>query len=150
MPYYKMSMDSPPHTLMTIVGGALGYGMPCAIGAALASPGRPVINYQADGSAMYTVQALWTQARENLNITTLIASNHKYNILQVEADRAEVKLGPKARSLTDITDPEIGWVKLAEGLGVQAVAVETTESLAFEINRSLEEGGPHLIEMCFE
>lgn len=150
MTYYFVSRNAPPHTLLTIVGGALGYGMPCSIGAAMACPDRPVINYEADGSAMYAIQALWTQARENLNITTLIASNRKYNILQMEADRAQVKFGTKARTLTEITDPEIEWVKLAEALGVPGVCVETTESLAFEINRALEEKGPHLIEMDFE
>jgi acetolactate synthase-1/2/3 large subunit len=123
--------------------------MPCSIGAAMASKDRPVINYESDGSAMYTIQALWTQARENLNITTLIASNRKYNILQMEADRAKVSFGPRAKSLTDITDPDLNWVKLSEGLGVPAVSVETTESLAFEIKRSLDEKGPHLVEMVF-
>lgn len=149
IPYYSLSEDCPPHTYMTIVGGALGYGMPCAIGAAMASQDRPIINYESDGSAMYTIQALWTQARENLNITTLIASNRKYGILRMEAERAGIKLGPKGNSLTNITDPDVGWVKLAEGLGVQAVSVETTESLAFEIKRSLDEKGPHLVEMIF-
>lgn len=81
--YYPLTVSSPPHSFMTIAGGSIGYGMPCATGAAVACPGRPVINLQADGSALYTVQALWTQAKEGLHVITLICSNRSYKILQL-------------------------------------------------------------------
>ncbi len=81
--YLPLAVSAPPHTMMALPGGAIGYGMPCAVGAATACPQRPVINFQADGSAMYTLQALWMQAREGLNITTLICSNRSYNILKI-------------------------------------------------------------------
>ncbi len=116
----------------------------------MACPDRPVINYQADGSAMYTVQALWTQAREDLHITTLISSNRAYNILKIEIERAGIKpIGPKAESLMDINNPTLDWVSLAESMGVPAVAVSTVDELAGEINNALDEAGPHLIEMIF-
>jgi acetolactate synthase-1/2/3 large subunit len=82
--YFPMAANLAPHAYITITGGAIGQGMPCATGTAVACPDRPVINLQADGSAMYTLQALWTQAREQLNVTTLICSNRSYLILQAE------------------------------------------------------------------
>jgi acetolactate synthase-1/2/3 large subunit len=130
------------------VGGAIGYGMPCSIGAALACPDRPVINFQADGSAMYTVQSLWTMARERLNITTLVCNNGGYNIVRIELDRAGVKHpGPAARAVTDFTDPAVDWVKMAGGLGVPGVTVTTVDDLAREFGRAVTESGPHLIEV---
>ncbi len=150
IPYYPLTAGVPPHSILAITGGAIGYGMPCAVGAALASPDRPVINFQADGSAMYTLQALWTEARESLNVTTLICSNRGYNILRVEFERAGIKKpGPKALSLADIDNPSLDWVKLASGMGVPATSVSTVEGLARDIERALEEPGPHLIEMKF-
>lgn len=148
IPYYPMTAGVPPHSILAITGGSIGYGMPCAVGAALASPDRPVINLQADGSAMYTLQALWTEAREGLNVTTLICSNGGYNILRVEFERAGIREpGPKALSLADIDNPSLDWVKLASGMGVPATAVHTVEGLAREFQRALEDTGPHLIEM---
>lgn len=146
--YFPLTAGLPRMTLMTIAGGAIGYGMPCAAGAALACPERPVINLQADGSAAYTVQALWTQAREGLNVTTLLCSNRSYNIVRVELERAGVTApGPYAQSLTDVGHPTIDWVSVARGFGVPGVPVETADDLAREIRRALEEPGPHLIEM---
>jgi acetolactate synthase-1/2/3 large subunit len=122
--------------------------MPSATGAALACPDRPVINLQADGSAMYTVQSLWTQAREGLDVTTLICSNRSYNIIQVELKRAGfTNPGPRALSFTDLGNPDIGWAELSRGLGVPGVAVDTAEDLARELKKALREPGPHLIEM---
>jgi acetolactate synthase-1/2/3 large subunit len=147
--YYPLTAGSPPHSFLTIAGGSIGYGMPCAVGAALACPGRRVINLQADGSAMYTVQALWTEAREALDVTTLICSNRSYNILRVELIRAGIaSIGPNTASLIDLDRPAIDWVKLAGGLGVPAVSVNTAEALARELGRALSEPGPHLIEMA--
>ncbi len=147
--YYGMSHGLKPHSYITISGGSIGYGMPCSVGAAMARPDRPVINLEADGSAMYTVQALWTQARHNLNVTTLICANRSYNILKMELERFGVKsLGPNLSSLLDIENPSLDWVKLAESMGVPAVSVNTAECLANEIHRSLSSAGPRLIEMA--
>lgn len=146
--YYPMTADLAAHSFITIAGGSIGYGMPCAIGAAIACPERPVINLQADGSGMYTVQALWTEAREELNITTLICSNRSYNILKVELERAGMgTIGPKTSSLIELDRPDIDWVKLAQGMGVPAVSVDSAEALAHEFRKALSEAGPHLISM---
>jgi acetolactate synthase-1/2/3 large subunit len=146
--YFPLGPGLPPHTLLMLPGGAIGYGMPCAVGAAIACPRRPVINFQADGSAMYTVQALWMQAREGLDITTLICSNRSYNILNIEFSRAGITTpGPYARALTDLSNPAIGWVQISKGMGVPAVAVDSCEALAKALKRALNETGPHLIEM---
>jgi len=146
--YLPLAVTAPPHTMMALPGGAIGYGMPCAVGAAIACPERPVINFQADGSAMYTLQALWMQARESLNITTLICANRSYNILKIEFARADVTTpGPNARALTDLGNPDIDWVQISQGMGVPAVSVDRCEDLAKELKKALEEPGPHLIEM---
>jgi len=147
-PYYPLSHGCGPHGFMTIAGGAIGYGMPCAVGAALAAPARPIVNIQADGSAMYTVQALWTMARESLNITTLLCNNGGYRIIAMELERAGLTdLTDAGRRLVDIDGPAIDWVRLSEGLGVPAVRVEDARALAREMKRAMEEPGPHLIEM---
>ena len=145
--YLPLAAASPPHTLLMLPGGAIGYGIPCAVGAAIACPRRPVINFQADGSAMYTMQALWMQARESLNITTLICSNRSYDILKLEFARAGVTPGRSAQTLTDLANPEIGWVQISKGMGVPGVAVDSCEALAKELKKALAEPGPHLIEM---
>jgi acetolactate synthase I/II/III large subunit len=146
--YFPPSESAAPHTLLTISGGSLGWGMPCSIGAAVACPDRPVIDYQADGSGMYTVQSLWTQAREALNITTLVLSNRRYNALQSYLVRAGISApGPIAAALTELDRPAIDWVRITRGMGVPAVSVETAEALARELRIALAEPGPHLIEM---
>jgi acetolactate synthase-1/2/3 large subunit len=146
--YFPSAIGLPPHTLMTVPGGSIGEGIPCATGAAIASPDRPVINLEADGSAMYTVQALWTQAHEGLNVTTLICSNRSYRILQVELNRAGVtSYGSNAQALTELKNPPIHWVKIAQGFGVPGVTVNTAEDLARELRKAFVEPGPHLIEM---
>jgi acetolactate synthase-1/2/3 large subunit len=106
-----------------------------------------VINFEADGSAMYTLQALWTQARESLNVITLICANRSYNILKVELNRVGITAGPRASSLMDLERPTIDWVSVAKGLGVPAVSVNTAEGLARELGKAIKEAGPHLIEM---
>ena len=147
-PYYPISHGCAPHGFMTIAGGAIGYGMPCAAGAALAAPGRPIINIQADGSAMYTVQALWTMAREGLNITTLLCNNGGYRIIGMELERAGlVDLTEVSRRLVDIDGPAIDWTSLSRGLGVPATRVADAAGLAREMKRAMSEEGPHLIEM---
>jgi acetolactate synthase-1/2/3 large subunit len=146
--YLPLAASAPPHTMMALPGGAIGYGMPCAVGAAIACPQRPVIDFQADGSAMYTLQALWMQARESLNVTTLICANRSYNILKIEFSRAEITTpGPYARALTDLGNPNIDWVKISTGMGVPGVSVDSCEALVKEFKKALKEPGPHLIEM---
>lgn len=131
-------------------GGAIGCGPPCATGAAIACPDRPVINLQADGSAMYTLQALWTQARERLNVTTVICNNGGYRVLGVEMRRAGVReMTPVLRSLIDLSDPSIDFVKLAAALGVPGVRVDQADRLAAEVERAAAESGPFLIEAVF-
>ncbi len=148
LPFLAASAAAPPHTYLSLTGGAIGQGLPCATGAAVACPDRRVIAFQADGSAMYTIQSLWTQARESLNVTTVLCNNHSYRILQVELARAGVtEPGRKARSLTSLANPDLEWISLARGLGVPAVRVETAEALTRELERSLATPGPALIEM---
>lgn len=146
--YFPVSESVAPHTLLTISGGSLGWGMPCSIGAAIACPDRLVIDFQADGAGMYTVQALWTQAREALNITTLVLSNRRYNALRTYLTRAGVSSpGPVATALTELDHPAIDWVRITRGMGVPAASVETAGALARELRVALAEPGPHLIEM---
>jgi acetolactate synthase I/II/III large subunit len=145
--YFRPSAASPRHTLITLTGGSIGMGPPCATGAALACPDRTVIDFQGDGGAMYTLQALWTQAREGLHVVTLLCNNRSYRILEVEQQRAGTRPGPKAASLTDLAHPAVDWVLLARGMGVPATRADTTASLREALARSLAEPGPHLIEM---
>lgn len=143
--YYFITASVAPFDLLTLTGGAIGQGAPCAVGAAIACPDRPVINFQADGAGMYTLQALWTQAREGLNVTTLICSNRSYDILKLEYGRLGVTPGKCATQLTDLAG--IDWVNLGKGMGVPSVKVNTAEELAGELGRALHEQGPHLIQM---
>lgn len=146
MSYPYFSALAKPFTLLTLTGGAIGQGGPCATGAAVACPDRKVIDFQADGSALYTVQALWTQAKEKLDVVTLICSNQSYDILKFEASQLGTRpLGPTIAKLSDLTG--IDWVKLGEGLGVPSVAVATAEDLSSELSKALAEKGPRLIEM---
>jgi len=145
--YFRPSAASPRHTLLTLTGGSIGMGPPCATGAALACPDRTVIAFQGDGGAMYTLQALWTQAREGLHVVTLLCNNRSYRILEVEQQRAGARPGPKAASLTDLARPQVDWVLLARGMGVAATRVDSTAALREALGRSLATPGPHLIEM---
>jgi acetolactate synthase-1/2/3 large subunit len=138
---------SAPHDWLMLTGGSIGYGMPTATGAAVACPDRPVINLQADGSGMYTLQALWTQARENLNVTTIIFANRKYAILQIEFGRVGAhNPGPKAMSMLDLSNPELNWVSLADGMGVAAWRATTLEEFNTALQAGLRHNGPALIE----
>ena len=146
LPYY-LAAAAPPHTFLTLTGGAIGQGLPCATGAAVACPGRQVIALQADGSGLYTLQALWTQAREGLDVVTLICANRSYRILQIEMARAGItEPGPTARSLTDLGNPPIDWVELSRGFGVPGVRAETCDELIHALRRAFAEPGPALIE----
>ena len=138
---------APAHDWLMLTGGSIGYGLPAATGAAVACPDRRVINLQADGSAMYTVQALWTQVRENLNITTIILANRKYAILQIEFARVGAhNPGPKAMSMLDLTRPDLDWVSLAKGMGMNAWQASSAEEFNAALEASLNTPGPSLIE----
>ncbi|MET0699787.1 MAG: acetolactate synthase large subunit [Mycobacterium sp.] len=141
---------APAHDVLTLTGGAIGFGLPTAIGAAVAAPQRPVLSLQSDGSAMYTISALWTQAREHLDITTVIYRNDAYDILRIELQRVGAESadapGPKARDLLDLARPTLDFVKIAEGMGVPARRATTAEELAEALTDAFAEPGPHLIE----
>lgn len=141
---------APAHDVLTLTGGAIGYGMPAAVGAAIAAPDRAVLSLQADGSAMYTVSALWTQARENLDVTTVVFNNGAYDILRIELQRvgaaSAAPPGPKALKLLDLGSPALDFVKIAEGMGVRARRVTTAEELAAALAEAFAEPGPHLID----
>jgi acetolactate synthase-1/2/3 large subunit len=146
-PYGSLAAAAKPHSCLMLTGGAIGQGLPTAVGAAIACPDRRVIAFQADGSGMYTVQALWTMARESLDVTTVLCSNRAYRILQIEAARAgNVEPGPKLRGLTALEPPVLDWSALARGFGVPAVKVETADDLVKQLGRALTERGPSLIE----
>jgi acetolactate synthase I/II/III large subunit len=147
VPYFDSSKHSPRFTHLMLTGGAIGQGPSTATGAAIACPNRKVINFQSDGCGAYSVQALWTQARENLDVITIIGSNRSYEILELELRRAGVaQTGPIARSTLSLDNPFLNWVKIAEGFGVPAVAVDSVEDLARELENALTHKGPRLIE----
>lgn len=135
-----------PFEMLNLTGGAIGQGLPNAVGASIAAPDRPVIAFQADGSAMYTQQALWTMAREQLNVTVVLCANHAYRILQVELGRSGIaEPGRNAMSLTDLSNPRIDWRALATAMGVPSVRVSTTTELQKALGAT-REPGPYLIE----
>jgi acetolactate synthase I/II/III large subunit len=136
--------NCPPHDWLTLTGGAIGQGMPVALGAAVACRDRPVLNLQADGSAMYTLQVLWTQAREGLNVTTVVLNNSSYAILKMELERRGTSANERSGKLLEL--PGLDFVSLARGMGVPAERVTTAEDLARQLRRSLAEPGPSLIE----
>ncbi|MEX1197686.1 MAG: acetolactate synthase large subunit [Pseudohongiellaceae bacterium] len=136
-----------PHTWLSLTGGSIGQGGPVATGAALACPDRPVLALLGDGGAAYTIQCLWTQAREQLNVTTVIFANRTYNILNVEYGRLGVTdVGDIAASLFDIGRPEIDWTAMASGMGVPSARASTATELATLLERSMQEPGPFLIQ----
>jgi acetolactate synthase I/II/III large subunit len=137
---------APRHDWLTLTGGAIGQGMPVATGAAVACPDRKVLNLQADGSAMYTLQSLWTQARENLDVTTIIFDNRSYAILSLELSRVGARTDGNAADLFDISRPPLDFVSLARGMGVDGTRAETADELVRALERALSEPGPHLID----
>ena len=148
VPLTAATAGAPAHDWLTLTGGAIGYGIPTAVGAAVAAPDRPVLCLESDGSAMYTISGLWTQARENLNVTTIIYNNGAYDILRIELQRvgAGSAPGPKALDLLDLSRPTMDFVKIAEGLGVPARRATTAEELADALRTAFAEPGPHLID----
>ena len=145
---FGVTAGAAPHDTLQNMGGSIGFGMPVATGAAIACPERPVLCVVGDGSAMYTVQSLWTQAREGLNVTTIVFANRKYQILKNEFNAVGAGTpGPKALSMLDIDNPTLDWLALAKGMGVSGARVASAEELCREIDRGLTEPGPYLIEV---
>jgi acetolactate synthase-1/2/3 large subunit len=144
---FPHTQHAAPHDWMQLTGGAIGMGMPLATGAAIACPGRRVINVEADGSALYTLQALWTQARERLDVTTIILSNRRYAILFDEMKRVGATTSAASENLLTVDRPDIDWVQLAAGFGVDGERATTIESFGAALERSLVVDGPRLIEL---
>ena len=138
---------APPHDWLNLTGGAIGQGLPLATGTAIACPDRPVLALEADGSAMYTISALWTHAREQLDITTVIFSNRSYAILNLELQRTGAQTaGKAAQDLLTLSRPDIDFTALASGMGVPASRAATVAEFAACLRNALAEPGPHLIE----
>jgi acetolactate synthase-1/2/3 large subunit len=146
---------APRHDLLTLTGGAIGQGLPVAIGAAIAGKNangnkqkdRSVIALVGDGSAMYTIQSLWTMMNENLDVTVIVLNNRSYAILNIELERVNAKdAGPKAKSQLDLSKTKIDFVALAKGMGVPAETATTAEEFNGALERAIREPGPHLID----
>lgn len=145
--FFPASYGSPRHDYLQLTGGSIGIGLPLGTGAAVACPDRRVVCLQADGSAMYTIQALWTQARERLGVTTVILSNRRYAILEHEMRNVGIReYGENARRMLRFDDPPLDWVALARGHGVEAARAETGEALADLLRAANSREEPFLIE----
>jgi acetolactate synthase I/II/III large subunit len=139
---------APPHDWLSIMGGAIGFGFPCATGAAVAAPDRKVVLLEGDGSGMYTVQALWTMARNQLDVTMLVFANRSYQILRGElAGVGAGEPGKNANEMLTIGNPDLDWVSIAKGHGVEGGRATTLDELARECKRGLAVKGPYLIEV---
>jgi acetolactate synthase-1/2/3 large subunit len=141
------SMTAAPHEVLALTGGAIGAGLPLAVGAAVACPDRKVVSLNGDGAAMYTVQALWTMARENLDVTAIVFANNTYRILNIEMTRTGAgQAGPQAAKLLELGDPAIDWVSVAKGLGLPAVRCATGEEFDKAFAGAMAQRGPMFIE----
>jgi acetolactate synthase-1/2/3 large subunit len=143
---FPLTWGAAPHDWIQITGGAIGHAFPAATGAAVACPDRKVVCLQADGAGMYSLQALWTQAREKLDVVNVVFANRRYAILQGELAAVGAQPGPASKALFDLARPEIRWTKLAEGMGVEAVRVDTLEGFADAFTSARARRGPFLIE----
>jgi acetolactate synthase-1/2/3 large subunit len=136
-----------PHDWLAVMGGAIGFGLPAALGAAIGAPGRPVLALEGDGSAMYTLQALWSIARESLPVVAVIFANRAYRILQGELKSVGAQVGgPKADAMLRLDQPALDWVALAKGHGVPGARVQTADEFVREVRRGFASRGPYLIE----
>ena len=143
----SMTAGAPRHDLITLTGGAIGQGLPNSVGAAVACPDRQVIALIGDGTSMYTIQSLWTQAREQLNVITIIFNNASYSVLNIELERVGAEsIGDKARAQLDLNGPMLNFAQLANGMGVHGVRVSSAEDMLKALGYALETPGPHLIE----
>jgi acetolactate synthase-1/2/3 large subunit len=141
------TQSAPPHDWLVNTGGSIGIGVPLAVGAALACPDRPVLCFEGDGSLMYTVQGLWTAARENLPITTIVFANRSYAILKLELAALGGNPGPRAQAALDIAPPAIDFVALSKSLGVPACRAESAGEFASALRRGFASKAPNLIEV---
>lgn len=147
MHLFPITAGAAPHDWLCLTGGAIGQGVPLAVGAAIACPQRKVLCMTGDGGAMYTLQALWTMARENLDVVTVVYSNRSYAILNVEFLRTGAGMpGEKARSMLSLRQPDLDWVSLARGMGVQASSASTVKEFHSALEKALGRRGPSLIE----
>jgi acetolactate synthase I/II/III large subunit len=135
------------HEFMPVAGGSIGQGLPLATGAAIACPDRKVIALEGDGSGMYTLQSLWTMAREKLDIVTVIFANRRYRILDIEMQRTGARgFGPQAENMLDIGNPDLDWVGISQGLGVPATRATTARQFTEQFQDAMKRAGPRLIE----
>ena len=148
--FFPFTAGVPPHDWINNRGGSIGYGLPVAIGAAIACPDRKVLAFEGDGSAMYTVQSLWTMARENLDITVMVFANRSYNILRGELTNVGVQNpGPRAVDMLSLDRPDLDWVQMANGMGVEAARVDDLDGLRRALDAGLSSEGPYLVELVF-
>jgi acetolactate synthase-1/2/3 large subunit len=144
---YAQTSTARPHDWLFLTGGAIGQGIPAAIGAAIAQPRRKVVCLSGDGAAAYTAQGLWTLARERLDVTVVIFANRAYRILNMELARTQSgAAGDRARSLLELSNPAMDWVSIASGFGMRASRCDTTESFDSAFAQSMSDAGPSLIE----
>ena len=143
---FAPTFDAAPHDWLQITGGAIGQGFPCATGAAIACPDRKVVCLEADGSGMYSLQALWTQAREKADVVNVVFANRTYKILQGELRAVGANPGRASEELFDLARPTLDWVQLAGGMGVEAARVENLEGFADVFTAACARRGPFLIE----
>ena len=145
---YPLTESAPPHDWLHVTGGSIGQGLPAATGAAVACPDRQVFAMEGDGSGMYTLQALWTQARESLNVVNVIFANRSYRILQGELQNVggAREPGPNAMAMMRLDTPSLDWVSISEGMGVPAARADDAEAFTKALRRGIEEPGPYLIE----
>ena len=147
LPIFTQTKSARRHDWLSLTGGAIGQGIPLAIGAAVACPDRKVLALTGDGAGMYTVQGLWTIAREQLDVTVVVFANHAYRILGIEMGRTGGgEPGPAASRLLDLSDPRIDWIAVAGGLGLPAERVETAEAFDAAMARAMGTPGPRFIE----
>jgi acetolactate synthase-1/2/3 large subunit len=146
-PFSAATRSAAPHEWVAIMGGAIGGGLPLAVGAGVGAPGRRVVALQADGSAMYSVQSLWTCARENLDVTVVILANRQYAILFKELADVGAEPGRNARDMFELSRPDLDWVRMAESMGVEAARAESCESFADLLRHANNRRGPFLIEL---
>ncbi|MBF68072.1 MAG: acetolactate synthase large subunit [Gammaproteobacteria bacterium] len=146
-PTSGMCAVAQPHDWLSLTGGSIGYGLPASVGAAVACPDRKVVCVHGDGGAMYTIQALWTMARENLDVTVVIFSNRKYQILQVELARVGAQtMNKKTLDMLDLTNPELSFVEMGRGMGVESSLATTAEEFNVQFESAMKQSGPRLIE----
>lgn len=148
---YPLSETSEPHDWLSLTGGSIGYGLPTSIGAAVACPDRKVVCLQGDGGAMYTISALWTMAREQQDICVVIFANRKYQILQIELARVGAQsMNKKTLDMLDLSNPDLDFVKMAEGMGVPATKATTADEFNAQFESAMKEPGPKLIEVLLD